>query len=627
MEDAELGVGVMQYIHGEMNDRFCSSIRLLDFQLYVRGRWKQFFSSPARAKFMMDGSRTVSATRRALVFLAAIVATVALTDLGIRAAIRLEPRWDTFMYHLPFAALRGGLGIHYDLNELMGPRYQGFPFLPHLVQGLLWRISGTPNATGIMNFAAFAIFLGYAHFLLRARFWIVALIALSAPLVVIHAACSYVDLFGNCFLAVAASACLYSYLFPQQRSQRIFVGGLIGLVLAAWSKYQLAPVVALFTGFYVLLAFSDRDNSLAGSRRRSLLFVAAAVVLLSLPYLKNLAVYGNPFWPVRVPLIGDLFPYAEVGDNNLLQQPPPLRGRSQFVLFMHSILEIGHPTSYPDRPRWIIDQGGAFEAFRSGGFWWVGTLFWLASLSVMLVLRAGRRGWVAVACVFGVLLFVSVLPQSHELRYYLFLPLTWAAAIGFLYAELQPRWPLAAASFVAVVLGLFGYMAYENRMHYKVEALSYVDAAHYWGADAYWSQLSPGKVYCAVNMVPLPFMMTGPSGKEFTIADRLHEYNCPDESIVIRLRAPQHPLSGASLISESVAEYRAGKFSDAVSAAERSLHLDPTSAIAYNNVCAGNLALKKRAAAIDACQSALKLAPDFQLARNNLEAALALPEP
>ena len=55
----------------------------------------------------------------------------------------------------------------------------------------------------------------------------------------------------------------------------------------------------------------------------------------------------------------------------------------------------------------------------------------------MLVVRAGRRGIAAAIGALGVLFFVSVLPQSHELRYFLFLPLTWAAAIGILYADLS----------------------------------------------------------------------------------------------------------------------------------------------------------------------------------------------
>ena len=120
-----------------------------------------------------------------------------------------QPRWDTFMYHLPFAALRGGLGIDYDLNELMRHRYEGFPFLPPPRAGpaVATQRYGEP-LTGVVNFLAFGIFLAYTHFMLRARFWIVALVSLTAPLVVIHAACSYIDLFGNCFLAIATSSCL-----------------------------------------------------------------------------------------------------------------------------------------------------------------------------------------------------------------------------------------------------------------------------------------------------------------------------------------------------------------------------------------------------------------------------------
>jgi len=358
---------------------------------------------------------------------------VALADLAIRAAIRLEGRWDTFMYHVPFAAIYGGLGVPYDMNDLMREYFRGFPPLPHLVQGILWRITGSLNATGIANFLAFTLFLAYCHIVLKARWWLVALVSLTAPLVIIHAAVSYVDLFGNSLLAIGATSCLYLYLFPERPSRTVVISGLLGLIGAAWSKYQLTPIVGLFLIVFAILGLTSDRTHKQFPRKHFMLFIAGAAFLIVLPYLKNLAIYGNPFWPVRMPMLGDLFPYTvDPQVFSVSQKPRPLSDYSQFRLFIHSLFEINHPVSYPNRPRWIIDQGNAWIAFRMGGFWFVGVIFYLLTTAAMLVVHNWKRGLIASLCILGLLCFVAILPQSHELRYYLFLPLTWAGAVGML---------------------------------------------------------------------------------------------------------------------------------------------------------------------------------------------------
>ena len=209
-----------------------------------------------------------------------LLALLALGDLAVRAALRLELRWDTFLYHLPFAALRGGLPIPYDMNDLMRDRYEGFPLLADLVQGALWRLTGSINATGVVNYLAFVAFLVYCHFALRARFWLVALIALTAPMVVIHTTVSYVDLFGNSLLAIGMSSCLHLYLFPERRARAVLLGGLTGLIGAAWTKFNLVPVVGL--GLCLCLAVSlRRPLREALSKRRVVLGVAAGDVAVA----------------------------------------------------------------------------------------------------------------------------------------------------------------------------------------------------------------------------------------------------------------------------------------------------------------------------------------------------------
>ena len=465
----------------------------------------------------------------------ACITVVALGILAVRAAVRLETRWDTFMYHIPVAALRGGLHIPYEINDGAQVKgfYDGFPPLPHLVQGILWRFTGSINATGVANYLAFTVFLVFCHVKLKARFWLVALIALTAPLVLIHTTVSYIDLFGNSFLALGVSAFVYMYLFDQHRDRSLLLSGLLGLTAAAWSKFQLVPLAGVFFVAFALLCLV-RTRREGGKPGFGLALVAIAALLAAAPYIKNLAVYGNPFWPVRIPVVGELFPYAiDLRVAHRGERPPALAQLSQGALFVHSLFEINHPDSYPDRPRWIIDQGNSWLAFRMGGFWNISVVVYLVAAAGMALLLDRRKGVRLAAGALLLMALVAVLPQSHELRYYLFLPLCWAGIIGMLFAPLRRRYVRTAFCCLLVFAGLFLYMCGVNRFYYRIERIGYLEAASIWGASSWWEKLKPGVRYCVVDMVPIAILMTGPTMSELRIIDRSDERLCPEGSEII----------------------------------------------------------------------------------------------
>ena len=365
-------------------------------------------------------------------FIASLLAIFALLDLAIRSFVRLDPRWDNVWYHLPFSARRGHLNLTYEMNDLMYLRYQGFPFLPETIQGLLWKVTGSVNMTGIVNYLAFLVFIVFCQRMLRAQFWLVALIALTAPLVIIHTTTNYVDLFGNAFLAVGITSCFYIYLYPDRITNNHILWALVGFILAAWSKYLLVPIVGLGFSCLTLACFYLPLNGLVFKRKQRVLLVLVAVLLSTLPYLKNWVLYANPFWPIRVPFFSDWFPYIE-GFDPQSERPQLLKNHAQFKLFIHSLFEINHPVKYANRSRWIIDQGNADIAFRMGGFWCVEVVFYLIITMVLLCVNNLKKGIKASFFLLALLCFVAILPQSNEIRYFLFLPLSWAAIIGMLF--------------------------------------------------------------------------------------------------------------------------------------------------------------------------------------------------
>ncbi|HXB13350.1 MAG TPA: tetratricopeptide repeat protein, partial [Bacteroidia bacterium] len=69
--------------------------------------------------------------------------------------------------------------------------------------------------------------------------------------------------------------------------------------------------------------------------------------------------------------------------------------------------------------------------------------------------------------------------------------------------------------------------------------------------------------------------------------------------------------------------FRNGEFEKCIDACKKALAIDPSSAVAYNNICSAYNNLHKWDEAIEAGNKAIQLQPDFALAKNNLSFALA----
>jgi hypothetical protein len=96
--------------------------------------------------------------------------------------------------------------------------------------------------------------------------------------------------------------------------------------------------------------------------------------------------------------------------------------------------------------------------------------------------------------------------------------------------------PHAAMALLALVMGSFVHMVSENAPHYAVHRVDHVAAARAWGAAEWWPKLLPGITYCAVDMVPMGLLLTGPTLSEFSIVDRSRAEDCPHGSRIIRGR-------------------------------------------------------------------------------------------
>lgn len=467
-------------------------------------------------------------------FVLGVIMVVLLAVLAVRSALRLDVTWDAPWYHFPFAAKWAGLGVPHQPSEYIQRYFEGFPPLAHIVQGILWRISGSINATGVVNFLGFGLFLYFCWRKLKAPVGLVALIALTAPMVLIHTTVSHIDLFANAWLAIGVSALAYAYLYQQREDPGLFAWAMVGLIAAAWSKFLMVPLVGAFLVLYFVF-YALADDLTPRIKRRRLFVVIAVSLMAAIPCLKNFVLYGNPFWPMEVPFLGDLLPHTlKAAEIEWSQTPPPLRGASKLTLFIHSLFEIDHPASYAHRHRWTLGQGRAWLAFRMGGFWAPSVAVFLVSAVTMAIAVKKRRGLYLSAGILATLFFVAFLPQSFVSRYYLFIPLCWAAIIGMLFPEFRRRFPRSALGLLLLFGGLFVYVSDINRQYYKIEKIGFQEAAKAWRADAWWPLLKSGKTYCAVAMEPIGFFLTGPTLSEYKIIDRKKESSCPEGTTVIR---------------------------------------------------------------------------------------------
>ena len=200
----------------------------------------------------------------------------------------------------------------------------------------------------------------------------------------------------------------------------------LGAAIAVNTKPQLQPLVfVLFwiTGARLLWLYFKHTN--ANNRRLWLTVPLAAIASLLIFFtpVKNTALYGNPFYPIKIQVAGIVL-------NHKLS-PDTYKEGDRPQKWLQSIFEIGTP------PWWSADQwnGGNDEFMdRGGGFFGAYVAFnllLLLSLTIKEQLRnrqsresKSRNATTALLTILLVSLIPANFPQSHELRYFMFWMIT-----------------------------------------------------------------------------------------------------------------------------------------------------------------------------------------------------------
>ena len=328
----------------------------------------------------------------------------------VEALHDVSQAWDVWYYHLPFAARIAGIvpAKEFAYDPMNQARFEGFPLLGEAAQGLLWKITGRAESANLVAFSAVPLFAWFVKRRFEVPMYATILALLAVPLVQIHATSCYVDLPANAAASALVLLAIASYAEDAPTSDRALVVAGICAAIAANMKALMHPIVGLAL---VAIAWRMRD-------RKKLALAALALPIIFFTPLKNLVLHHNPYYPVDFHFFGVHMPGP---DEPYSSSPVWLEHAPRPVRFFCSVLEIGvRPLG--DTRRWTVDQWTPPDApgYRMGGFFG-------AYVAVNLALFAwrairDRKDRVVRAAAIGFLLLtavVSMLPQSHELRYYM----------------------------------------------------------------------------------------------------------------------------------------------------------------------------------------------------------------
>ncbi len=334
---------------------------------------------------------------------------------------------DFLWYHLPNGLLAFGVSdfVPSSYTQMI---MDAFPPLADYFQGFLVWLTGLPKISCAANSLIFLIVCALIYLLYKKTLsWSLLLTSfLAVPMFVTQMPSGYVDFFGACGVLLVLASTLMIRENPSRRRFSFFCACL-GIILAVYSRAQCWPITAflgLGLSFRLLTEPSPLSLKLNWARIFSVVLVAC---LLSGWALRNLAKYGNPTYPYKTPFMGEYFP-SEIDVGLAMsprQKPASLGSAGHAEILLHSVFELSRFKAKGFK--WSIDQG--FDQgidsphFRLGGWSLYTVLIILLMIGVGArhsILRKDLWSWVSLGLS---LVVMAKIPQGHELRYFMAIPL------------------------------------------------------------------------------------------------------------------------------------------------------------------------------------------------------------
>ena len=462
-----------------------------------------------------NNTQTKKNKQKGLEIVLITIAALVTISIFLKAIIDLDIHYDTWWYHLPFAARIWGI-VPQELfigdEKWFEPRYQGFPLLAHFFQGFFWRLTGRVQSANLVCFFSLAIYLFWLKSYWQIPFYLSASAILAIPLVLAHSSSSFVDLPAN----IGASVLVMMTYLLYKRSRREPLRGaqlpskrellvmFLGAAIAANTKTQMQVLVFFICCFVVVrliwLYFQQSQISTHHLLKIVPISILAAVLIFATP-VKNIALYGNPFYPIKVEVAGIVLNHQLV--------PEAYQGGSRTQKWLRSIFEINSAhwsaeQRHEDPNRDLI--GGFFGAYV------IFNLLLLLGLSATEVWqnrqipKAERSldALTAMATIFIMSIVPANFPQSHELRYFMFWMISLVSLNLYLISRpqtranigrwLQPKYMgLVYLFFLTIVLSKIGG-AYAKPSFYNLETQIALGVK-----PEFLSQIEPKERICLIS--------------------------------------------------------------------------------------------------------------------------------
>ncbi len=370
----------------------------------------------------------VKNNRQILEIILSLIAIIVATSIFLKAIIDIDTNYDVGWYHLPFAARIWGIvpAKSFLADNSIEYRFDGFPLLANFFQGLLWKITGRIQATNLVGYFSLIIYLFFLRSFFKAPLYLSTIALFTIPAVLTHAATSMVDLPGNIGVSVLIMM-TYKFFRQSQLPKRTeLLVTFLGAAAAANIKPQLQPLVFLvywLVGARLLWLYFKYTSA---AQRKLWLTIPLSIIASGFIFftpIKNLAFYGNPFYPIKIEVAGIVLnhklPVKAYSEGNRPQK------------WLQSILEINTPKWSvhqwnEDNPQYLDRAGGFFGAYV------VFNLLLLLGLTIREQLqnrqsspeRKSHNAIIALVTVLLMSLVPANFPQSHELRYFMFWMIT-----------------------------------------------------------------------------------------------------------------------------------------------------------------------------------------------------------
>lgn len=343
---------------------------------------------------------------------------------------------DEWTYHFPFAAKLWGIAPGtFQLPVEIEPRWVGFPKLWEWVQGLFWVATGSLRGAMIPTFALTGLYWWIASTRLRVPTALLVIGFFMCPMLMVHYQIFYADLPTGLLLASAAIL-LVTTDFARSRLLS-WDCAMPALLLGAAGNIKVQGLIGSAAIATVIVVVRIARTGMARGFSRLLTVLAIGLAIASLSYVSTYARTGNPLYPFEL----------KFGDQAVLEGPEhplaQLEAAPPAYDIRHSRYAVPQPVAFflsvteldwvlrGVAPRYNADSNSGDTPIsgspsRTGGW---GQLFVMLNLGLLLVQLARLRReqdlfeQQLLLSTVGLLLLIAFVPRSHELRYWLFLPL------------------------------------------------------------------------------------------------------------------------------------------------------------------------------------------------------------